>query len=206
MTPLPAPLEPLADNRSELVAAMDALDKEGDPTPRAGLAIELIGSSARYEDVLDRVVHPQLRKIRGDWLELDRADSDQSTIRDLLSDLRERTQHVKPANVHASDPDGFEHLLDRLVDSMRMQLDHEDETLFPLLDQLDGPEAAELTDDVEQAVAHASTHPHPPHNTIGRAVTGVMEKLNRGVHDQSTVSHPEIDALHEELEATSDRE
>jgi len=70
---------------------------------------------------------------------------------------------------------------------------------------LDGPEVTELSDEVENAVAHASTLPHPPHSTIGRAVTGVMERLNRSVHDQSTVSRPETDKLHETLEAQSDR-
>ena len=202
---LPASLGPLTENRNELLATIDALDEERDLTPRAELAIELVGSLARYEDVLDRVVYPNLRKIRADWVELDRADSDQSTIRELLGDVRDRTQNVKPSNVHASDPEGFESLLDRLVDSLRMQLDHEDETLFPLFSQLDGPEVAELSDEVGNAVAHASTLPHPPHSTIGRAVTGVMEKLNRSVHDQSTVSHPETDKLHETLETRSDR-
>jgi hypothetical protein len=206
MIELPDTLELLTENRREILAILDALDGERDPTPRADLAGELIGSSARYEDVMDRVVYPALRNIKSDWPELDRAEADQATIRDLLSELRGRTQHVKPANVHASDPEGFEDLVDRLVDSERAQLDREDEALFPLLSQLGGPEADALSDDVRQAVAHASTLPHPPHHALGRAVTGVMEKLNHVVHDQSTVSHPEIDKLHEDLEETSESE
>ena len=206
MTDLPASLEPLTENRRELRAILDLLDQERDPTPRADLAIELIGSSARYEDVMERVVYPALRKIGQDTGELDRAESDQLAIREGLTDLRHRTQNVKPSNVHASDPEGFEELLDRLVDSIRMHLDHEDEMLFPLLDQLEGPNLGELRDEVEKAVAHASTHPHPPHSTVGRAVRSVMEKLDRSVHDQSTISHPEIDQLHDDLEASAEPE
>jgi hypothetical protein len=206
VTDLPASLEPLTENRRELHAILDLLDQERDPTPRADLATELVGISARYEDAMDRVVYPALRKISQDLPELDRAESDQLAIREALADLRHRTQNVKPSNVYVSDPEGFEELLDRLVDSIRMHLDHEDEMLFPLLDQLTEPKVDELRDDVEQAVAHASTHPHPPHSTVGRAVTSVMEKLNRSVHDQSTVSHPEIDQFHDDLEASAEPE
>ena len=206
MTDLPASLEPLTENRRELHAILDLLDQERYPTPRADLATELVGISARYEDAMDRVVYPALRKISQDLPELDRAESDQLAIREALADLRHRTQNVKPSNVYVSDPEGFEELLDRLVDSIRMHLDHEDEMLFPLLDQLTEPKVDELRDDVERAVAHASTHPHPPHSTVGRAVTSVMEKLNRSVHDQSTVSHPEIDQFHDDLEASAEPE
>ena len=206
MTDLPASLEPLTENRRELHAILDLLDQERDPTPRADLATELVGISARYEDAVDRVVYPALRKISQDLPELDRAESDQLAVREALADLRHRTQNVKPSNVYVSDPEGFEELLDRLVDSIRMHLDHEDEMLFPLLDQLTEPQVDELRDDVEQAVAHASTHPHPSHSTVGRAVMSVMEKLNRSVHDQSTVSHPEIDQFHDDLEASAEPE
>jgi hypothetical protein len=206
VTDLPASLVPLTEIRGQLRAVLDLLDQEREPTPRADLATELVGVSARYEDVVDRVVYPALREISQDQPQLDRAESDQVAIREALADLRHRTQNVKPSNVHVSDPEGFEELLDRLVDSIRMHLDHEDEMLFPLLDQLSGPQADELRDDVEQAVAHASTSPHPPHSTVGRAVMGVMEKLNRKVHDQSTVSHPEIDQLHDDPEASAEPE
>lgn len=206
MTELPASLAPLKQNRRELYAILDLLDRERDPTARADLATELVGISARYEDAVDRAVYPALRKIGQDLPELNRAESDQSAIREALTELRHRTKHVKPSNVHVSDPEGFEELLDGLVDSIRLHLEHEDEMLFPLLDQLRGPPADELREGVEQAVAHASTSPHPPHSTVGRAVTGVMEKLNRNVHDQSTVSHPEIDQLHDHLDAPAEPE
>jgi Hemerythrin HHE cation binding domain len=189
-----------------LHAILDLLDQERDPTARADLATELVGISARYEDAMDRAVYPALRKISQDLPELDRAESDQLAIREALTDLRHRTQNVKPSNVYVSDPEGFEELLDRLVDSIRMHLDHEDKMLFPWLEQLSELQVDELRDDVEQAVAHASTHPHPPHSTVGRAVTSVMEKLNRSVHDQSTVSHPEIDRFHDDLEASAEPE
>jgi hypothetical protein len=189
-----------------LRAILDVLDQEGDPTSRADLAIELVGSSAKYEDVIERVVYPTLRSIGQDTKELDRAESDRLVIREGLTDLRHRTQHVKPSNVHASDPEGFEDLLDRLVDAVRVQLDHEDKVLFPLLDQLPGTDLADLRNEVEKAVAHASTHPHPPHSTVGRAVRSVMEKLDRSVHDQSTISHPGIDRLHDDLDSSTKQE
>jgi len=206
MTGIPAVLEPLTDNRRELHAIIELLDEERDPTARADLATEFVGSSARYEDVMDRVVYPALRGISQDLPDLDRAESEQLVIREALTDLRKRTQNVKPSNVHASDPEGFEKVLDRLVDTVRVHLDHEDETLFPLLDQLEGPPANELHDDVERAVTHASTLPHPPHGIIGRAVMGAIDKLNRGGHDQSTVSHREVDQLHDDLETAAEPE
>jgi hypothetical protein len=206
MNDVPAVLEPLKANRRELYAIVDLLDQESDPTARADIATELVGSSARYEDTMDRAVYPALRKVSKDLPELDRAEAEQLAIRDALADLRKRTQNVKPSNVHASDPDGFEELLDRLVDSIRMHLDHEDEMLFPLLDQLDGAEADGLRNAVEEAVAHASTLPHPPRSSVGRAVAGAIDKLNRSGHDQSTVSHPEVDQLHDDLEAEAQRE
>ena len=144
MSDVPAVLEPLEDNRRELRAIIDLLDDERDPTTRADLATELVGSSARYEDVMDRVVYPALRKIGQELPDLDRAESEQQAIRETLADLRKRTQNVKPSNVHMSDPEGFEERLDQLVDSVRVHLDHEDERLFPVLDQLAGPRAAEI--------------------------------------------------------------
>jgi hypothetical protein len=206
MTDLPPVLEPLTTNRRELRAIIDLLDEERDPTARADLATELVGSSARYEDVMDRVVYPALRKIRQELPELDRAESEQLAIREMLSDLRKRTQNVKPSNVHASDPEGFEKRLDQLVNSVRVHLDHEDDMLFPILDRLEEPKAVELRDDVDQAVAHASTLPHPPQGIVGRTVMGAIDKLNRSGHDQSTVSHPKVDRLHDDLEATAEPE
>ena len=206
MSDVPAVLESLRKNRRELYAILDLLDEERDPTARADLATELVGSSSRYEDAMARAVYPALRKFGQDLPELDRAESEQAAIREALADLRKRTQNVKPSNVHTSDPEGFEELLDRLVDSVRVHLDHEDDKLFLILDQLEGPQAAELLDDVEQAVAHVSTLPHPPHSTVGRAVMGAIDKLNRSGHDQSTVSHLEVDQLHDDLEATVESE
>ncbi len=206
MTDLPEALKPLTENRRELYAIMDLLDGERDPTARADLATELIGSSARYEDALDRVVYPALRKMGKELPELDQAESEQRAIREALTELRKRTQNVKPSNVHASDPEGFEELLDQLVDSVRTHLDNEDTELFPMLAKLEVPKASELRDDVEHAAAHASTLPNPPHTAVGRAVMGAIDKLNRGGHDQSTVSHQEVDQLHDDLAATAEPE
>lgn len=206
MTGLPAPLEPLADTRRELVAILDLLDQESDPTIRADLAFELVGSCARYEDVIGRAVYPALRQTMQEPLQLDRAESAQQAIRDALADIRGRTQNVKPADVHASDPEGFEEILVRLVDAIRDLLHDEEHILFPTLGKLEGSAIEELCDDVKQAVDHASTHPNPPSNTVARAIVVVVEKLNRNVHDQSTVSHPEIDQLHEDLKSAADTE
>jgi hypothetical protein len=176
MTDLPSALEPLQENRRELTAILDLLDDERDPTARADIAGELVGSCARYEDVKDRVIYPALRTMAADSAEIDRAEADQQAIRDALGAIRHRTQNIRPSDVHATDPEGFEQVLDGLVEEIRVHLEHEVRTLFPMLDGLAGGPLDALREDVERAVGHASSHPDPPSNAVGRAIVGAVAR------------------------------
>jgi hypothetical protein len=199
MTNLPPSLVPLEANRRELFATLDLLDQTTEPVIRADLASELVGISARYEDVKARVVYPALRHGGADSQEVDRAEEDQRSVRDGLSDIRQRTQHVKPDYVHADDPEGFEHALRTLVEAIRVHTEHEDSVLFPVLVELDPRASEDLLANVEQAVKHASTHPNPPQNRVGRAIVAVNEKLERSVKDESTQQHPGVDEIKSEM-------
>src|ERR1035437_424331 len=103
MATLPASLVPLEENRRQLFATLDLLDQTSELITRADLASELVGISARYEDVKARVVYPALRASGAGGKEIDRAEQDQRSVRDALSDIRRRTQHIKPDYVHADD-------------------------------------------------------------------------------------------------------
>jgi hypothetical protein len=196
---VPAPLVPLEANRRELFAILDLLDRSTELVVRADLASELVGISARYEDVKARVVYPALRTSGAESRDVDRAEETQRLVRDALSDIRRRTRHVKPDYVHADDPEGFEHALIRLVVAIRIHTEHEDNVLFPVLAGLSPRASEDLFAHVAHAVKHASTHPNPPHNRVGRAIVAVDEELERKVKDESTQEHPGVDALNSEV-------
>ncbi|HWE70456.1 MAG TPA: hypothetical protein VG205_08840, partial [Acidimicrobiales bacterium] len=111
------------------------------------------------------------------------------------NEVRRRTIHVKPLNAHADDPDGFEAALGSLIAAVRAQLDYEDNQLLPLVERFNVEDRGDLRRHMEQAVAHASSHPDPPHNPIGRAVANLKEKLDRVVNDSSTTWHPGLERL-----------
>jgi len=203
MTELPASLAPLEENRRELFATLDLLADSVEPTVRADLASELVGICSRYEDVKDRVVYPALRAMSPDSVEIDQAEEDQRAVREALSEIRRRTSHVKPKDVHADDPEGFEQALREAVETIRGHIEHEDEVLLPMLGELDAQAGEELRGNVEHAVAHASTHPNPPHNPLGRAFVAVEEWLETGARDESTPWHPGADKLDELAKTTA---
>jgi hypothetical protein len=182
-----------------LFATLDLLDQTSDLIIRADLASELVGISARYEDVKARAVYPALRASGADGKEIDRAEEDQRSVRNALSDIRRRTQHVKPDYVHADDPEGFEEALSRLVEVIRIHSEHEDSVLFPILAELDLGTSEDLREKVQHAVKHASTHPNPPESLVGRAIVAVGEKLEHDIKDESTQQHPGVDKLNDEL-------
>jgi hypothetical protein len=199
MTNLPDSLAPLEANRRELFATLDLLDQTTEPVVRADLASELVGISSRYEDVKARVVYPALRTSGAAGQEVDRAEEDQRSVREGLSDIRQRTQHVKPDYVHADDPEGFESALTKLIEAVRIHTEHEDSVLFPVLAELDPRASEDLFANVEHAVKHASTHPKPPQSRVGRAIVAVNEKLERNLKDESTQEHPGVDELKSEV-------
>lgn len=112
-----------------------------------------------------------------------------------MVEIRTRTRHIKPANAHADDPEGFEQSLDTLISAVHRHLDQEDREVLSLVDGLGPAEQRELGRKLERAVAHATTHPDPPHNPIARAVTTIGEKMDRALNDTSTTSHPGVEQL-----------
>jgi hypothetical protein len=199
MEQLPYVLEPLADDRNRLFTILDLLEENKDPVVRADLASELVGTCSRYEDVKARVVYPALERVAGEKEELARGEEDRRSVRDALATIRERTLHVKPADVHWEDPDGFEAALDALVTLIRIHVEHEDEILFPALVELDSERRSHLRGEVEKGVAHASTYPNPPKHLFGRAVIAVIERLERGPQDEADPWHPGVALLDEAL-------
>jgi hypothetical protein len=200
MEQIPYALEPMARDRRRLFAVLDLLERSEDPVVRADLASELVGICSRYEDVKARAVYPALERLAVDQHELNQGEQDREAVRDALLAIRSRTLHVRPAYVHLEDPKGFDAVLEKLVALVQSHVEHEDEVLFPVLAQLSAPARQALRADVEHAVAHASTYPNPPHHLLGRAIVAVIEKLERGLHDEATPWHPGVKLLDEALE------
>ncbi|HEX3462236.1 MAG TPA: hemerythrin domain-containing protein [Acidimicrobiales bacterium] len=194
----PAVLAPLDDDRRSLESVLHLLEETSEPEVRADLAGELIHFCARYEDALERGLYSTLRNRPGHSAQVTETERRQRRLRDAMQDVRKRTLHVKPINAHADDPEGFERSLEALIAAARAQLDYEDQELLPLVDELGADDRDHLLRNLEHAVAHASSHPDPPHNPVGRAAVNLKEKLDRAVDDTSTISHPGTERLHPE--------
>jgi hemerythrin-like domain-containing protein len=192
---LPSVLAPLGEDRRRLEAVLELLEETSEPEVRADLADEAIRLCARYEDVMERAVYPMLRK--DNRPQVDRAEREQRQVRAAMRDMRARTRHVQPIDAHASDPEGFEQSLDELIDVIRTSLAREDQDLLPMAGRLDADAQAELHNQVERTLAHASTHPDPPRNRIGHALASVMDKVDRTIRDSSTTWHPGLELLNE---------
>ncbi len=190
---MPSVLAPLGEDRRRLEAVLELLEETSEPEVRADLADEAVRLCARYEDVMERAVYPVLRK--DGRPQVDRAEQEQRQVRAAMRDMRARTRHVQPIDAHASDPEGFEQSLAELIDSIRTCLSREDEDLLPIAGRLDVGAQAELHDQVERALAHASTHPDPPRSPIGHALANLMDKVDRTIRDSSTTWHPGLQLL-----------
>jgi hypothetical protein len=198
---LPEQLSALAEERAHLDSMLDVLLTSSDSVVRADVADQMVGSVARYENVIHEVVYPALDGIVLAPSDLERGESDSRQVRDALVDIHDRMKNVKPINAHADDPDGFERAVEVLVELVRSHLDHEDQVLLPLLQGMAPGEAESLRVAVDKATHHASSHPDPPHNPIKRKLVDIGEALERTLHDQSTPWHPgsEVVEQHEEL-------
>ncbi len=187
---LPPAIAPLRAERDRLLQIIDEVVATDDPTTRADLGAELVRTCSRYEDVKDRCVYPALEKAGTPAQTLSAIRRDEAPIRDAMEVIRKRTLHMTPANVHADDPEGFDHALEGLVDCLESHLGREERDLFPLLDELSTDAATELADDVTHALKHASEKPKPSHNPVGRAIGNLGAALERTVEDASTPRHP----------------
>lgn len=202
---LPAVLAPLDDDRRSIERVLDVLEATSEPEVRADLAGELVRLTARYQNAMERGLYTILRNRSGHSPEVEEAERRQHRLREAMNEIRRRTLHLKPLNAHADDPDGFEAALGTLIAAVRAQLDYEDNQLLPLVEQLNVEDRGDLRRHMEHAVAHASSHPDPPHNPIGRAVANLKEKLDRVVNDTSTIRHPGLERLKREGEPGSER-
>jgi len=202
---LPAVLAPLDDDRRSIERVLGVLEATSEPEVRADLAGELVRLAARYQNAMERGLYTILRNRSGHSPEVEEAERRQHRLREAMNEIRRRTLHLKPLNAHADDPDGFEAALGTLIAAVRAQLDYEDNQLLPLVEQLNVEDRGDLRRHMEHAVAHASSHPDPPHNPIGRAVANLKERLDRVVNDASTTRHPGLERLKREGEPGSER-
>jgi hypothetical protein len=201
---LPEQLSALEEERAHLDNMLDVLRTSGDPVVRADVADQLVGSVARYENVIHEVVYPALDGVVLAPSDLERGESDNRQVRDALVEIHNRMKNVKPVNAHADDPDGFERAVEVLAELVRSHLDHEDQVLLPLLQGMAPADAESLRADVDKAAQHASRHPDPPHNPIKRKLVDIGEALERTLHDQSTPWHPGVEAVEEQEGLTED--
>jgi signal transduction histidine kinase len=202
---LPPVLAPLDDDRRSIERVLDVLEDTSQPEVRADLAGELVRVGARYQDAMERGLYTILRNRSGPSPELEEAERRQHRLREAMNEIRRRTLHLKPLNAHADDPEGFEAALGSLIAAVRAQLDYEDHQLLPLVERFNVEDRGDLRRHMEHAVAHASSHPDPSHNPIGRAVANLKEKLDRVANDTSTPWHPGWERLEREGEPGSER-
>jgi hypothetical protein len=188
---LPASFSPLVDERERIDRILNRLEISEDLAERADLGSELVRSTSRYEDTLERVVWPASSDPNS--VELQELAGDRQKLRDAMVVIRKRTQHVDPRNVHVSDSQGFEDALEEVARQIRAILVKEDRQL-ELVEATLGSSETEIrerfTSDLAHGIRHASESPNPAKTAIGRAVANLGVKLDRNFEDVSTPQHP----------------
>lgn len=184
-------LAPLADERVRIERIARRLHETADTTERADLASELVRAVSRHEDIVERAVLPYMRAAVSAG-ELARQAQARERLRAAMTVVHERTSHIDPRNVHASDPEGFEQAIDEVLGCIEAHLPGEDRAVRSVIER-----AAAHDDDrqaLERAVAdaarHASERPHPARTAVGRFVTNANVKLDHAIEDVSTPQHP----------------
>jgi hypothetical protein len=108
--------------------------------------------------------------------------------------VQKATQHVDARNVHAPDPEGFEHSLDDVRGRVRAILDKEDAQIAIIdADLVSQDDRDNLSGRLAQAQRNASEKPVPPRTAIGRLVANAAIKLDNNFEDASTPQHPAED-------------
>lgn len=192
---LPYPFESLTDEWAVSVEMLNELERSNDGVVRADLASEVIQHLARYENAKSDAVYPVLRESLGNVGELEEAARYEQGLRMAMTEIRDRTRHVKPMNAHADDPEGLEHAIDGLVAAARAELGHDEEAIFPLAGAVPERARQRLAERLPAAMERASSQPSPSQNPIGRIVAEISERLERRLSDQSTPYHPGIDQV-----------
>ena len=191
---LPDSFSPLEEERERMERILERLKTADYLTERAELGSELVRSTSRYEDTLERAVWPAAPD--SDAVHLKELESDRSALREVMTKIHEATMHVDARNVHAPDPEGFEDALNEVCDRLRTMLVKEDREIL-LIDAALGTEEnrLKLTDDISGALKNASERPEPPKTTSGRLVSNANVKLSHNVEDASPPEHPGADTI-----------
>ncbi len=187
-------LGPLGGERSRIDRIVTRLDEADDPTERADLGSELVRSTSRYEDTLERTVYPRLAGP---------ADADPAAglkgrldeLRTAMTVIHERTRHMTPRNVHQSDPQGFEDALDTVVRLLSALLVAQDAELKAVVAGLSVEDAHALTGEIAHVYKVASERPEPPKTALGRLVANANVKLDHIFEDVSTPHHPGAETI-----------
>jgi hypothetical protein len=189
---LPEVFEPLFDERGRIERILDRLDVATDLTERADLGSELVRSTSRYEDALERGVWPLI----ADQSVVGELEGDRDALRQAMIVIHDATKHVDARNVHAPDPEGFEQSLDAVRSQTRSILEKEDAALVAMDAALSSDEErTQLTDSLTHAMHNASEKPVPPKTALGRLVANVGVKLDNNFEDASTPQHPAADTV-----------
>jgi hypothetical protein len=190
---LPNTFLPLEEERERIERILDRLKTADDPTERADLGTELVRSTSRYEDVLERAVWPQAAE--SDTPILHELENDRAKLREVMTIIHEATLHVDARNVHAPDPQGFEDTLNEVCARIRALLVKEDSEIVAIDSMIDSEQRSELTEAISHALRNASERPEPPKTTIGRLVANANVKLNHNFEDASPPEHPGADTV-----------
>lgn len=176
------------EDRQRIRRIAERLELADDVTERADLAGELVRALSRNEDVVERVLDEAIAQ--HDAGAARALATDRHELRALMAAIHDRTSHITPANVHAHDPAGFEHLVEEVVDRASAVVDAEEAVIEHLVRSLDPKERAALQARVDKAHRSASEHPHPPKTAVGRLARNVAVKLDRAIEDVATPQHP----------------
>jgi uncharacterized protein YukE len=183
--------------RLNVLQMVQTLESATVPAERAELAAVVAGEVAKYENAKTYGLYPMLRHVPGSEAAVERAEEAQGTVRLALVEMHHKTRHVKPINAHVDDPDGFEQSVGKLIESIHVHMNQEDQELLVVEEQLDPREISELADHFDKALAHPSTLPEPPHNPIRRMIAEWGESLEHAFSDESTRWHPAAERLTE---------
>jgi hypothetical protein len=194
---LPDAFSPLIDERDRIDRILERLDNSDVLAERADLGSELVRSTSRYEDALERIAWPASSDPNS--VELQELAEERQTLRDGMVVIQKRTQHMDARNVHASDPQGFEDALEEVIRQIRAIRVKED----PLLELVDATLITSdlrehFTSDIARAIRHASERPNPPKTAVGRTLANINVKLDRNAQDVSTPQHPAADTTEAE--------
>jgi hypothetical protein len=182
-----------SDERDRIDRITRRLHETEDLTERADLGSELVRSISRYEDTFERALLPHLQHV--DPGVLDQLESDREELRAAMDDIHQRTMHIDPRNVHASDGQGFEDTLSDVVRNAQALLEVEDREIAALIESLPVEERRKVIDEVRHAFHSASERPRPPRTAVGRFISNAHVKLDHTLEDVATPRHPGADTV-----------